>query len=94
MNGFVSTFHIPARVALICDFSLSFLGTFAGLFYLFATIFFGFGVGTGIPTLVITLFFFSGIHLFFLGLTGAYVLSIHRHVKLEPSVYASREINS
>lgn len=94
VNGFVSTSHIPARVALICGFALSFFGTFAGLFYLFATIFFGFSVGTGIPTLIIALFFFSGIQLFFLGLIGEYVLSIHRQVKLEPSVYTSREMNA
>ena len=94
VNGLVSTSHIPARVVLIFGFALSFLGTFAGLLYLIATIFFGFSVGTGIPTLIIALFFFSGIQLFFLGLIGEYVLSIHRQVKLEPSVHSSREINS
>jgi glycosyltransferase involved in cell wall biosynthesis len=94
VNGFVSTSHIPARVALICGFALSFFGTLAGSFYLIATIFFGVSVGTGIPTLIIALFFFSGIQLFFLGLIGEYVLSIHRQVKREPSVYTSREVNS
>jgi glycosyltransferase involved in cell wall biosynthesis len=94
VNGFVSTSQIPARVALICGFVLSTLGTTAGVFYMIATIFFGFSIGTGIPTLIVALFFFSGIQLFFLGLIGEYVLSIHRQVKLEPAVHTSREINS
>lgn len=94
VNGFVSTSQIPARVTLICGFILSTLGISAGLFYLIATIFFGLSVGSGIPTLIVALFFFSGVQLFFLGLIGEYVLSIHRQVKLEPTVKSSREINS
>ena len=94
VNGFVSTSQIPARVALICGFVLSALGTTAGVFYTIATIFFGYSLGTGIPTLIVALFFFSGIQLFFLGLIGEYVLSIHRQVKLEPAVHTSKEINS
>jgi VIT1/CCC1 family predicted Fe2+/Mn2+ transporter len=94
VNGFVSTSQIPARIALICGFVLSALGTTAGVFYMIATIFFGYSIGTGIPTLIVALFFFSGIQLFFLGLIGEYVLSIHRQVKLEPAVHTSREINS
>lgn len=94
VNGFVSTSQIPARVTLICGFILSILGISAGLFYLIATIFFGLSVGSGIPTLIVALFFFSGVQLFFLGLIGEYVLSIHRQVKLEPTVKSSREINS
>ena len=94
INGFVSTSQIPARIALICGFLLSTLGILAGFSYLIATLFFGATIGTGIPTLVISLFFFSGIQLFFLGLIGEYVLSIHRQVKLEPSVRSSKEINA
>jgi glycosyltransferase involved in cell wall biosynthesis len=94
INGFVSTSHIPARIALILGFVLSTMGIFAGASYLVATLFFSAVIGTGIPTLVISLFFFSGIQLFFIGLIGEYVLSIHRQVKLEPTVRSSKEINS
>ena len=94
INGFVSTSQIPARIALICGFILSTLGILAGFCYLVATLFFGATIGTGVPTLVISLFFFSGVQLFFLGLIGEYVLSIHRQVKLEPTVRSSKEINS
>lgn len=93
INGFISTSHVPARLALLSGFLLSTLGVFAAILYLLATIFLSISIGTGIPTLVISFFFISGIQLFFLGLIGEYVLSIHRQVKLEPSVYTSREIN-
>lgn len=94
VNGLISTSQIPARVALICGFALSTLGVSAAVAYLIATVMFGISIGTGIPTLIIFLFFISGVQLFFLGLIGEYVLSIHRQVKLEPAVHSSIETNS
>jgi hypothetical protein len=41
----------------------------------------------GIPTLIIFLSFFGGIQLFFLGLIGEYVLSIHGQIRPEPEPF-------
>jgi hypothetical protein len=40
----------------------------------------------GIPTLIVALFFFSGVQLMFLGLIGEYVSSIHSQVRKRPLV--------
>jgi glycosyltransferase involved in cell wall biosynthesis len=94
VNGLISTSQIPARIALICGFLLSSIGITSAGFYLGATLIFGVSIGTGIPTLIISLLFISGIQLFFLGLIGEYVLSIHRQIKVEPPVYSRIETNS
>ena len=94
VNGLFSTSQIPARLALICGFVFSCLGIFSGFLFLIATLIFGVNTGTGIPTLIISLFVISGIQLFFLGLIGEYVLSIHRQIKLEPTVRSVKETNS
>lgn len=94
INGFVSTSQVPARLALLSGFLLSSVGILAGLGYLVATLVFDSQIGTGIPTLIVGFFLISGVQLFFLGLIGEYVLSIHKQVKPEPLVYSKREINS
>lgn len=93
INGFVSTSQVPARLALLSGFVLSSFGIVAGLGYLVATLIFSSQVGTGIPTLVVAFFFITGIQLFFLGLIGEYVLSIHRQIRPEPPVYNKIEVN-
>jgi glycosyltransferase involved in cell wall biosynthesis len=93
VNGLISTSQIPARLALICGFAFSCLGVFSGFLFLIATLIFGVNIGTGIPTLIISFFVISGVQLFFLGLIGEYVLSIHRQIKLEPTVKSIRETN-
>ncbi len=93
INGFVSTSQVPARLALLSGFLLSSVGIFAGIGYLVATLVFDSQIGTGIPTLIVGFFLISGVQLFFLGLIGEYVLSIHKQVKPEPLVYSKREIN-
>jgi hypothetical protein len=47
----------------------------------------------GIPTLIVALFFFGGIQLFFLGLIGEYVLSIHSQVRRLPREFEVENIN-
>jgi glycosyltransferase involved in cell wall biosynthesis len=94
VNGLISTSQIPARLALICGFVFSCVGIFSGFIFLVATLIFDVKIGTGIPTLIISFFVISGIQLFFLGLIGEYVLSIHRQIKLEPTVRSIRETNS
>ena len=71
----------------------SVLGVIAGLVYLFLTIFSSQNTNSGIPTIIITMFFLGGIQLFFLGLIGEYVLSIHRQINPEPKTTFSNEVN-
>lgn len=93
ISGMVSTTYIPARIALLAGFMISTLGVLAGIAYFFLSLFSSNHVPAGIPTLIIAIFFLGGIQLFFLGLIGEYVLSIHRQVKPEATVTSTLESN-
>jgi hypothetical protein len=93
INGFVSTSRAPARIALLGGFTVSGLGFFAGLWSLVANVFNAPNALQGIPTLIVALFFFGGIQLFFLGLIGEYVLSIHSQVRRLPREFEVENIN-
>lgn len=93
MNGFVSTSRAPARIALLGGFFISGLGFLAGLWSLVASLLDAPTALQGIPTLIVALFFFGGIQLFFLGLIGEYVLSIHAQVRRLPREFEVESIN-
>ena len=93
MNGVVSTSYVPARIALIFGFLTSALGIIGGIIYFVLSIFTAGSTASGIPTIIISIFFLGGVQLFFLGLIGEYVLSIHRQIKPEPPVTSTREAN-
>jgi hypothetical protein len=42
---------------------------------------------SGIPTIIVAIFFIGGVQLFFLGLIGEYVLSIHGEIRPEPGAF-------
>ena len=84
--GLVSTSHIPARLALLCGFAIAALSIFWAGVQVALVLFFGQSSLDGIPTIVTAIFFFGGVQLFFTGLIGEYILSIHRQVKREPRV--------
>ena len=93
VNGLVSTSRVPARIALLFGFGLSILSILLGLYSGLATLL---GQGTplpGVPTVIVTIFLLSGIQLFFLGLIGEYILSIHSQIKPEPKSFAVEMIN-
>jgi glycosyltransferase involved in cell wall biosynthesis len=93
VSGMVSTTYIPARLALVFGFTISILGIIASAFYFFLSIFSSSHSSSGIPTLIIAVFLLGGIQLFFLGLIGEYVLSIHRQIKPEATVTSMKESN-
>jgi glycosyltransferase involved in cell wall biosynthesis len=93
ISGIVSTTHIPARIALVFGFFTSALGVIAGIVYFFLSFSTNASITSGIPTIIIAIFFLGGVQLFFLGLIGEYVLSIHRQIKPEPAVTSIRESN-
>ena len=93
VSGMVSTTYIPARLALVFGFTISILGIIAGGIYFLLSIFSNGHSASGIPTLIIAVFLLGGIQLFFLGLIGEYVLSIHRQIKPEAAVTSMKESN-
>jgi glycosyltransferase involved in cell wall biosynthesis len=93
ISGMVSSTYIPARIALIFGFLMSALGVVAAFIYFLVSIFSLGSPTSGIPTIIISIFLLGGIQLFFLGLIGEYVLSIHRQVKPEAAVTSTTESN-
>ena len=93
VNGLISTSKVPARLALVSGFAISLLS----IIYAFAQIIIlsinRNGAPIGIPTLIVSITFFAGIQLLFLGLIGEYVLSIHNQVRPAPPMYEIESIN-
>ena len=87
INGLVSTSRLPARFALLSGFMFSLIGILLGLWSLTASLFSNSLIGSGIPTIIVAIFFIGGIQLFFLGLIGEYVLSIHGEIRPEPGAF-------
>jgi glycosyltransferase involved in cell wall biosynthesis len=93
VNGFVSTSKIPARLALLAGFLLSFLGVIGSIATTISILLNRGQAAVGIPTIIVGIFFFSGIQLLFLGLIGEYVLSIHGQVRKSPPMFEIERIN-
>ena len=94
MNGLVTFWNAPLRLALFAGFGLAAISIFYAIFTLVLATFAGNGMAPrGIPTLIVALFFFSGIQLFVLGLIGEYVLAIYAQVRKKPLVVERERIN-
>ncbi len=93
INGFVSTSRVPARLALLGGFILSFLGFAYAIFTLIMAFVSGGSSPVGIPTIIVGIFLLGGVQLLFLGLIGEYILSIHGQVRRTPPMFEVERIN-
>ncbi len=81
-NGFFTFTNVPLRLSIFVGFILSTLSLVYGLIQLFINIFSPEPLSQpGIPTLIVALFFFSGVQLLFTGIMGEYINSIHSQVR-------------
>ena len=93
INGFVSTSRVPARLALLGGFLLSFLGFAYAIFTLVMVLISDGTAPVGIPTIIVGIFLLGGVQLLFLGLIGEYILSIHGQVRRTPPMFETERIN-
>lgn len=93
INGFVSTSRVPARLALLGGLVLSLLGVAFALFTVFLALTSESNTPVGIPTIIVGIFLLGGIQLFFLGIIGEYILSIHGQVRRIPPMFETERIN-
>ena len=93
INGFVSTSRVPARLALLGGFLLSFLGFAYAIFTVVMVLISSGNTPVGIPTIIVGIFLLGGVQLLFLGLIGEYVLSIHGQVRRTPPMFEVERIN-
>lgn len=94
LNGLISFTNIPLRLAMFLGLfvaSLSFLYGFAAL--ALNTLYYRQLAPPGIATLIVAVFFFSGLQLFFFGVLGEYVGAIHSQVRRRPLVIERGRLN-
>jgi polyisoprenyl-phosphate glycosyltransferase len=94
LNGLVSFTKIPLRLCMFAGFGIAFLSFLHAIVSLVLNLlYFRRFAAPGIPTLIVGLFFFSGIQLFFLGVLGEYISAIHFQVRKRPTVIERERIN-
>lgn len=93
MLGIVSHSLVPLRLATMLGFSISIISIFVAFIYLIMKLIFWNTFSLGMAPMVIGLFFFSSVQLFFIGIIGEYIGSIHTYNKKRPLVIEEERIN-
>lgn len=93
MLGITSHSKVPLRLAVFGGFCLSGLSLLLAFLYLVLKLVAWNSIQFGTAPLLIGLFFFSSVQLFFLGLLGEYVSSIHTQILHRPLVVEKERIN-
>ena len=93
MLGLTSLSKVPLRLATFSGLLCSALSLLAGLFYLAYKLVFWNNFNVGIAPVVIGMFFFGSIQLFFIGIVGEYIGSIHTLVQKRPLALEKERIN-
>ncbi|MCX5699375.1 MAG: glycosyltransferase family 2 protein [Candidatus Omnitrophica bacterium] len=93
MLGITNHSKLPLRLAAILGFITAFISLlFAVIYFIYKLVFWSnFSVGTA--PIVIGLFFFSAVQLFFIGIIGEYIGSIHTQILKRPLVIEKERIN-
>ena len=93
VDGLAAFSTVPLKLSALLGFVVS-LAAFAYMaIVLFKTLVFGDDV-RGFPTLMVTLLFFSGVQLIFLGIIGAYLGRVYEEVKARPLFLVRDEIGA
>jgi len=93
MLGITNHSKVPLRLATVAGFGMSALSLLAAFGYLIAKLIFWDWLSVGVAPMLISLFFFSSVQLFFLGILGEYIGAIHTQVQKRPLVIESERIN-
>jgi glycosyltransferase involved in cell wall biosynthesis len=93
MLGITNHSKIPLRVAAMLGFLMSALSFGVAFVYFIAKLLFWNYFSVGTAPLIIGLFLFSSVQLFFIGIIGEYIGSIHTQVLKRPHVIEKERIN-
>ena len=93
MLGITSHSKVPIRIAAMAGFVLGALSLIVSIVYLILKLLFWDYFTVGTAPILISLFFFASVQLFFIGIIGEYVASIHTHVKKRPLVVEKERVN-
>ena len=93
MLGITNHSKIPLRLATMTGFFVAFLNLLVAIGYFVYKLLFWDSFSVGVAPLVIGLFFFGSVQLFFIGIIGEYIGSIHTQVLKRPLVIEKERIN-
>jgi polyisoprenyl-phosphate glycosyltransferase len=93
MLGIISHSLVPLRIATMMGFLISVLSLLAAFVYFIKKIIFWDSFSLGLAPIVIGIFFFSSVQLFFVGILGEYLGSVHTYAKKRPLVIEKERIN-
>lgn len=93
MLGITNHSKIPLRVAAFSGFLLAIFSLFMAVLQLILKFLYWNTYSFGITTVVIAIFFFASVQLFFIGIIGEYIGSIHTQVLNRPIVIEKERIN-
>ena len=91
--GITNHSKVPLRLAAMLGFLMSAVSLLIAVGYFVAKLVFWQQFSLGIAPLVIGLFFFSSVQLFFIGILGEYIGSIHTQVMKRPLVVEKERVN-
>ena len=93
MLGITNHSKVPLRLAAMFGFAMSAFSLGIAVFYFFVKLIFWNSFSLGTAPIVIGLFLFSSVQLFFIGIIGEYIGSIHTQVLNRPPVIEKERIN-
>lgn len=93
MLGITNHSKLPLRLAAMLGFITAFISLLFALIYFIYKLIFWQNFSVGIAPIVIGLFFFSAVQLFFVGIIGEYIGSIHTQILKRPLVIEKERIN-
>jgi len=91
--GITSYSKMPLRIATLAGFTLSILSLLAAICYFIAKLLFWYNFPMGTAPILISIFFFSSVQLFFIGIIGEYIGFIHTRQLKRPLVFEKERIN-
>ena len=93
INGLISFSNFPMRICLFVGMIISFASVVFSIYSFFVALFLPKEAMPGISMLIVSIFFFFGVTLFFLGVVGEYISAIHSQVRKKPLVIINEKIN-
>jgi glycosyltransferase involved in cell wall biosynthesis len=92
MLGITNHSKVPLRLATMAGFAISILSLLVAIGYLIAKLMFWNELQLGTAPLLIGIYFFGAVQLFFIGILGEYIGSIHTQVHKRPLVVEKERI--
>jgi len=93
MLGITNHSKVPLRLATMVGLAVSIFSFLIAVLYFIYKLVFWSSFSLGIAPLVIGIFFFGAVQLFFIGIVGEYIGSIHTQVLKRPLVIEKERIN-